>query len=105
MCETLAEHTADHPDGAFMVGLLSVAEALVEGPLADTLAELPLDPEIAKAILEREGVLGELLAHVIAYEQGDFPETGPATALDRQTTQAYIEAIKWSSELLAAIPD
>ncbi len=54
MCERLAQATSSDPELAFLVGLLSLADALVDRPLAEVVAELPIDPQLSAALLTRE---------------------------------------------------
>jgi EAL and modified HD-GYP domain-containing signal transduction protein len=104
MCEALAAVTGDDRQTGFTVGLLSVVDALLDCALDEALADLPIDEEVAAALLRGEGNLGDLLGRVIAYERGDFAEaTRPP--LDPPTlTRAYLQAIEWSSALLGRAP-
>jgi c-di-GMP-related signal transduction protein len=58
--------------------------------------QLPFREDVAAALLSREGVLGELLRGVTAYQYGNF---GAAVALRRRhasVEQVYREALKWA---------
>lgn len=57
---------------AFLVGMLSLADALLGRPLEDLVRELRLGPEVSLAITHQEGELGELLRIAIATERGDL---------------------------------
>jgi len=103
MCRCLAEVTKQDPERAFLVGLLSVADALVDRPLADVIEELPIGPDLTSALLEGNGSLGDLLARVIAYERADFA-VAAAFPLDATiATRAYIEAVDWSTRLIGEL--
>ena len=104
MCEALAGVTGDERQTAFTVGLLSVVDALLDCPLADALAELPIDEAVAAALLRREGRLGDLLGRVVAYERGDFFEATRPPLDSATLTRAYLHAIEWSSTLLGSAP-
>lgn len=100
MCERLAGPASQDSHQAFLVGLLSVVDALVDRPLDEVVAELPIDQRLADALLEHDGPLGDLLSRVIAYEEGDFP-TAAAQPIGASTvTGAYLDAIEWSNELI-----
>ena len=74
MCEVLAGSALpEERETLFTIGLFSVADALLDAPMAEVLDSLPFTDEIQAALLRREGPKGELLAAVIAYERGDFP--------------------------------
>ena len=79
MCEILAGSALpEERETLFTIGLFSVADALLDAPMADVLESLPFTEEIQAALLRREGPKGELLAAVAAYERGEFP-TLPTT--------------------------
>ena len=73
MCEFLAQGRPElDPDELFMIGMLSVADALVGVPLEQIVEELPLAQAMVDALIHRTGPAGEILATVITYEQGEF---------------------------------
>ena len=73
MCELLGADLGDVAgDQLFTVGLLSVADALLEVPLETIVEELPLADEVSAALLRRDGPAGAILKAVVSYEQGDF---------------------------------
>jgi EAL and modified HD-GYP domain-containing signal transduction protein len=99
-CEHLARSTGEDADGAFLVGLLSVADALLDRPLDEIAGELPISARLRGALLERDGPLGDLLARSLAYEQGDFT-TALAAPLDPPTVSgAYLEGIAAAARLI-----
>lgn len=65
---------------AFLVGMLSLVDALLGRPLEEVVAELRLAPEIGAALLRREGELGRLLALAEAAERGDVDAIESALA-------------------------
>ncbi|HME45983.1 MAG TPA: HDOD domain-containing protein [Syntrophorhabdales bacterium] len=65
MMEMLAERVTGSKtaaDGAFITGILSFVNVLFGKPLHEIVDKLSLAPEIREALLQREGVLGNLLA-------------------------------------------
>ncbi len=98
MCETLGGgETPAEREGYFTVGLFSVADALMGQSMEDVLEDLPFDEEIRAALLRHEGPKGELLAALIAYENGEFPELPVAHAAEgRSMAAAYREALDWA---------
>jgi EAL and modified HD-GYP domain-containing signal transduction protein len=73
MCELLGSDRQDvGGDQLFTVGLLSVADALLEVPLEAIVDELPLADEVSGALLRRDGPAGSILDAVVSYEQGEF---------------------------------
>ena len=71
-CELLAEReTQVRGDQAYLVGLLSLLDSMLEAPLDSIVGPLPLADEILRALLHRQGHLGCLLAAVESYESGE----------------------------------
>jgi EAL and modified HD-GYP domain-containing signal transduction protein len=104
MCERLAQAGSDDGQAAFTVGLLSVVDAMLDCPMADAVADLPIESSLAGALLERTGHLGDLLGRVIAYERGDFTTATAAPLNAPRLTRAYLEAIEWSTEMMSQAP-
>src|SRR3954447_17280329 len=97
MCELLGRAGDDQErDRLFTVGLLSVAEALLDAPMESVLESLPLSEEIKGALLRYEGKRGRVLATVLRYEQGHFPEGGEEDPVE--LADAYLTALKWADE-------
>jgi EAL and modified HD-GYP domain-containing signal transduction protein len=57
---------------AFLVGMLSLVDALLGRPIEDIVRELRLGPDVALALIAREGELGRLLLLAEATESGAF---------------------------------
>ena len=101
MCEVLAGSALpEERETLFTVGLFSVADALLDAPMAEVLSSLPFTEEIQAALLRREGPKGELLSAVIAYERGEFPSLpSPGVSL----ASAYRAALEWAEDAGTAI--
>jgi EAL and modified HD-GYP domain-containing signal transduction protein len=101
MCEVLAGSALpEERETLFTIGLFSVADALLDAPMAEVLSSLPFTEEIQAALLRREGPKGELLAAVIAYERGEFPSLpAPGVSL----ASAYRAALEWAEDAGRAI--
>lgn len=103
MCETMSARLGVQPEVAFTVGVLSAMDSLVDVPLHDLVASLPLDEQVAGALLRREGDLGALLSTVLAYEQAS-PSGGWAMDVTLEDARrAYIEAAAWASRTCGAV--
>lgn len=103
MCEILAGKAGNEErEMLFTIGLFSVADALLDMPMADVLASLPFTEEIQAALLRHEGPKGELLAAVASYERGEFP-TLPSTDSRPTMAGAYRAAMEWADETGRAI--
>jgi EAL and modified HD-GYP domain-containing signal transduction protein len=105
LCELIAhEHPTAEPDRAFTTGLLSTLDALLNRPMDELLAELPLDERLTKALLERDGPEGQLLAVVIAYERGNFEACAQHGISLASLSGAYRQALEWADEATAITP-
>lgn len=104
MCELLANSTHEpHPNAFFLVGLLSILDALMDQPLAALLENLRLSDELAKALLEHTGRLGEALECVLAYERADWESVRFAGLSTNLIRYIYIEALGWVSSVRSMI--
>ncbi len=105
MCEALARRQALPPDQLFTAGLLSLTDALLDRPLGDVLAQLPITPLIRSAL---EGDLASVPAARIVeaargQDRGDL-ERIAATGLPASAVfAAWFEAICWADELIATL--
>jgi c-di-GMP-related signal transduction protein len=104
-CELLAPlaDLASHANDLFLMGLLSVMDAILDQPLETILAELPVRREIKEALLARQGVYWKLLEIATAQERADWNRV---TALSRELrmseeriSEVYLEAVDWSTAL------
>jgi len=103
----------DFVDNAFMTGLFSLLDVLINLPMAEILRELPLHDAVNEALLasanggeaavSRGGILGELLAAIIAGESRNFlaAETifsrlGISPAVHQKSQLA---ALLWASQI------
>ena len=57
---------------AFLVGMLSLVDALLGRPIESIVQDLRLGPDIAQALTQHEGELGRLLSLAVAAEHGDM---------------------------------
>lgn len=111
MMELLAEKqqlSADYCDEAFMAGILSLIDSLINKPLADIVSELNLGERLAAALLHREGEMGRLLQLVESVEHPDLSRTlsllAQCSGLSlSDLTAAEIEAMCWANQVAEAV--
>lgn len=81
LMENLATHSPsdrnrdemlEFADHAFMTGVLSLIDVLINAPIQDIMGELTVPKDIKNALLGYQGELGEMLAQVIMTEKNDF---------------------------------
>ncbi|MBW8370528.1 MAG: EAL domain-containing protein [Thiobacillus sp.] len=112
MMELLAakqQRNADYCDEAFMAGILSLIDSLIDKPLADIVGELGLSERLTAALLQREGEMGRLLQLVESVEGPDLGRTlsllAQCDALSLSVlTAAEIEAMSWANQVAEAAP-
>ena len=103
MCELLGSDRDDVAgDQLFTVGLLSVADALLDVPLETIVEELPLADEVGAALLRRDGPAGSILDAVVSYERGDF-DAASLVAHSRGIASSYRDALGWAVQTVASL--
>ncbi len=105
MCELLARHsgTGLNESELFTLGLFSRIDAIMDQDMEELMERLPLGEAIKRALVSREGVLGEFLALVESYERGDWEEFNravEATGVEEdKVPECYLEALGWADTL------
>jgi len=101
--EALANAAGVQGSLAFILGLMSLMEAVLDMPLQRIIEQIVLPPEVRAALQGESGCLQELLKLVIAYEAGDWEECeGVRQTLDltqKQVSKEYLEAVAWAKRL------
>lgn len=97
MCELLSEGTRQgNKDSAFMVGLFSTLDALMDQPIEAVLELLPLSPEITEALLIHTGPYATLLDAAIAHERGEWDDVDSAGIDQEMISSAWLTALEWA---------
>ncbi len=98
MCELLAvANNEPVPETGFIVGLFSVLDALLDLPMEEIVAALPLSDEVAAALLESQGQLGAALNCARAYERGDWDAVSYSLLTPVDIQDAYLESLDWTA--------
>lgn len=74
-CSELMKHAQNMPisrSEAYLMGMFSTLNYLVDAPLEEILDELPVADEIKAALLQGEGRCGKLYKLVLSYENADW---------------------------------
>jgi EAL and modified HD-GYP domain-containing signal transduction protein len=104
-CELLAPLAglADQANDLFLLGLLSVVDAVLEQPLDVILEELPVRTEIKEALLEQDVTYRDVLDIATAIERADWDKVAALTAKFRMQEDVisglYASALDWATEL------
>lgn len=100
MSELLATRLQlEKPQTAFTVGLFSVLDALLDMSLEDIFSQIPLAAEVKLALVSKEGVLGNILNAVMAYEAGQWDHVFCDNLNTEHFKSSYLEAVQWSQNL------
>ena len=109
-CELLAVASGQSvEDQAFLVGLFSMLDALLDRPLGDVIQDLGLAPAIDSVLRGKaaeDNVLNRIYTMVRQYELGDWDSVERLAGLLSIPTElvgaAYREALPWADEMLRA---
>ncbi|PCJ32613.1 MAG: histidine kinase [Gammaproteobacteria bacterium] len=99
MCTELAEYLDCDSEGAFILGLFSLLDAILEKPMAEIIDTLPIENEIKEALLlQGDGPHRELLNLVIAHEQGKLHSL-PAKLELKTLNKAFLASTEWVNSI------
>jgi c-di-GMP-related signal transduction protein len=90
-------------DQAFTVGLVSALDLLLQAPLKTIAENLSLSPEVADALLGHTGVLGGVLADVLAWEVGGEELQLRSGLSPDKTGQCYLQALAWATDVCGVL--
>lgn len=74
-CSELSGHVKNLPvtrAEAYLMGMFSTLDYLIDAPMEEILAEVPLKDEIREALLDKSGLCGTLYRLVLSYEAADW---------------------------------
>ena len=92
---------------AFLTGMMSLMDAILDEPIESVMNKLPLAKEIKDALVEHQGVLADYVRLIQFYEQGLWQEASqnieqlnlPAD----KVPDAYHTAVQWANEQMKAL--
>ena len=100
MAELMAQRLGPRlADSAYTVGLVSALDLLLHAPIAQVVAGLSLSTEVEEALLGHAGVLGAVLADVLAWELGGESFQGRSGAWPADVEACYVQALAWANEV------
>ena len=103
MCESLCPLLGESSSQGFTVGLFSILDAYFDCEMKDLLEDLPLASEILDALLRKEGVLGEILEGVYAYERGEWNQQAFRVVEPKILNSVYWKSIEWANSVMATV--
>jgi len=104
-CETIAGKIGQesHVSDFFIAGLFSVIDALIDRPMDEVLADLPIADEIKQALMgsDTDTVIYKAYALVVAYEKGDWEQTSLyARKLginEKELPDIFFNSVNWAN--------
>jgi c-di-GMP-related signal transduction protein len=92
----------------FLLGLLSVMDALLNVPMAVVLQDIKVDEEIAKALQGRDSRYRPIFEVVLDYESGTWGQLAESCRRvglhENFLPDLYLRSVRWVSDILAEIP-
>lgn len=105
-CELLAEQSGHAAASeAFLLGLCSLLDAILNRPMSDLVRDLPLPRDVCAALAGETNALRALLDCVTAYGSGEWDRAialALAAGVDSKSLpKTYVQALRWSRALQA----
>ncbi len=105
-CELLSERLKSSHD-LFLMGLLSVMDAIFEVEMGTLLEQVPVDHEIKTALLGQVSSLLPIYRLMLAHEAGEWTRTGELASqtglTDEETADIWWYAVMWAQEVTGSI--
>ncbi len=108
-CELIAAQAglADQANDLFLLGLLSVMDAILDQPMEEILRELSVRQEIRDALVSHRGKYWDVLNVAIAVENADWEKINALEATlgvpEERLSPLYFSAVDWAGELRRGI--
>lgn len=103
MCEQLGAMSGAARETYFTIGLFSALDALMDMPMGEALAALPLIQEIKHALLGQPCQERDALQCVINYERGNWDEVKFANLDANDISKAYLDAVSWTDQVIQQV--
>lgn len=108
-CEMIATELKMDASIAFLTGLLSLIDAILDEKIESILETLPLSQEIKQPLLTKKGTLAEVIKLVSEIERADWDDLDLAVEtlqLNKEKVMtAYNDALLWADEQTTLIHD
>ncbi len=90
-------------DAAYTAGLISALDLLLHAALPQVVGGLSLTRELEDALLEQSGVLGAILADVLAWEIGGENFQLRSRAAPADVERCYVQALAWATDVCGVL--
>jgi c-di-GMP-related signal transduction protein len=103
-CELMAPLIGENPREQFMLGLMSLLDAMLEIPMPSIVNSLPLRKEVKAALLGASNQVAVPLCLIRSFESGAWGRclgTAEALGVSEETmARLYMESVKWATDSL-----
>nr|WP_086940217.1 HDOD domain-containing protein [Thaumasiovibrio occultus] len=104
-CETMASKVNLAPREAFLTGLFSMLDSLLDSPLDELVEQLPLTDRVKSALVKNQGRLGGLILLARAYDRADWPVITRLSqyyqVTEEEVAENYMGSLQWTQEFIA----
>jgi c-di-GMP phosphodiesterase len=87
----------------FLMGLLSLMDAILDRPMASILDSIPVSPEIKAGLLRKEGIFHHAHSLVLACESADWGALSEIAAKlklsEDNVFEGYLKSLEWSRQV------
>lgn len=102
-CELLASKISRAQSDLFLMGLLSLMDAILEIPMVRVLENVPVDHEIKAVLLGGDSSLRKLYQLMLAQESGEWQASSDLVRQlglgDEEVADKYWEAVQWAQQV------
>jgi c-di-GMP-related signal transduction protein len=102
-CELLASRVPHDESDLFLMGMLSVVDAILEIPMTSVLESIPLDHETKALLLGSPSKLRPLFDLMLARESGDWKSTAECShklgLSETEVAEAFWQAMQWARQV------
>jgi c-di-GMP-related signal transduction protein len=101
-CELLTSHVQSSGD-LFLMGLLSVMDAILEVSMEQVLAQVPVERETKAVLKGQDSHLRPLYQLMLAQESGEWSQVGPLSAQlhssEEEVSALWWQALEWAQQV------
>lgn len=104
MCELLAREAKLPPDQLFTAGLLSLLDAMLDRPLDEVVAQLPVSSVVREALVGDSSSRAAQIVEIARHQnRGDLKRVAGANLSAHAVFVAWFEAIRWADQIIATL--
>lgn len=94
-------------DKAFLTGMMSLMDAILDEPIESVMQKLPLAHEIKDALINKTGILADYIRLVCCYENAEWANANQLVAdlnlNGSKVADAYHLAVQWANDQMKAL--